>query len=153
MTRGTGSAVASLLSSSVDLNNAELQDKRVLYRVDLNLPLTPDHQVADATRLTRILPTLQLLLHKGARVIICSHLGRPDPSTQTLCEMRKEFSLAPVAQLLQQQLTPGSFTGLVADCICCSSCGCLGAGTGAISSDICIYCEGFLLQAAATVCW
>jgi phosphoglycerate kinase len=109
--------VASLLASSVDLDNAELQGKRVLYRVDLNLPLTQDHQVAEATRLTRILPTLQLLLRKGASVILCSHLGRPDPTTQALDEMRKEFSLAPVAQLLQQQLTPGTFTGLAADCI------------------------------------
>jgi hypothetical protein len=117
MTGTTGSAVARLLSSPVDLNNADLQGKRVLYRVDLNLPLTQDHQVADATRLTSILPTLQLLLAKGACVVLCSHLGRPDPATQSLEEMQKEFSLAPVAQLLQQQLAPGTFTGLVPDCI------------------------------------
>jgi phosphoglycerate kinase len=111
------STIHSLLSSLADLNNAELQGKRVLHRVDLNLPLTQDRQVAEATRLTRILPTLQLLLHKGACVILCSHLGRPDPTTQALDELRKEFSLAPVAQLLQQQLSSGTFTGLVADCI------------------------------------
>lgn len=111
------SCVASLLSRSADINNAELQGKRVLFRVDLNVPLTQKRQVADATRLTSILPTLQLLLQKRACIVLCSHLGRPDPDTQSPDEMLKEFSLAPVAQLLQQQLPLGAFTGLVPDCI------------------------------------
>lgn len=106
-------AVAILLSS--DLSSAVLQGKRVLYRVDLNVPVA-NGRVADDTRLRRILPTLQLLLQKGARVVLCSHLGRPDPASQAL-EVMQQFSLAPVAQLLEKQLGPSVFTGLAADSI------------------------------------
>jgi hypothetical protein len=111
------SCVSSLLADSVDLNNAELHNKRVLFRVDVNVPLTADHRVADATKITSILPTLQLLLSKRARVVLCSHLGRPDPLTQSPNEMREEFSLAPVAGFLRDQLGADVFTGLTADCV------------------------------------
>lgn len=112
------SIAAVLLQDSVDLTHVNLCNKRVLYRVDLNLPLTPDGAVADATRLDSILPTLDLLLSKGSRVVLCSHLGRPDPSSHTHEQMLQEFSLAPVAKLLQQHFTqPGIFTGLVPDCV------------------------------------
>lgn len=116
--RNSISSVSSLLaSSSADLNNADLQNRRVLYRVDLNVPLTADHQVADATRITSILPTLQLLLSKRARVVLCSHLGRPDPTTQNLEQMHQDFSLAPVAAVLQAQLGAQVFTGRALDCV------------------------------------
>lgn len=125
-------AVASLLAPQACVDGvpaSELRGKRVLYRVDLNLPLTltasaaaaasQEHQlqVADATRLTSILPTLSLLLARGARVVLCSHLGRPDPATQTQQQMHQQYSLAPVAALLQQQLGDAAFVGLVADCV------------------------------------
>jgi hypothetical protein len=113
------SAVARLLQPGATIDSVPagtLHGKRVLYRADLNLPLTREHSVADATRLTSILPTLNLLLARGARVVICSHLGRPDPATQTDAQMRAAFSLAPVAALLQQQLG-AAFTGLVPDCV------------------------------------
>jgi phosphoglycerate kinase len=106
-------AVALLLSS--DLQSADFNSKRVLYRVDLNVPIIGG-RVADDARLRSILLTLQLLLQKGARVVLCSHLGRPDPASQTAEGMR-EFSLAPVAELLEQQLGREVFTGLAADCI------------------------------------
>jgi phosphoglycerate kinase len=106
-------AVALLLRN--DLQSADFNSKRVLYRVDLNVPVIGG-RVADDARLRSILPTLQLLLQKGGRVVLCSHLGRPDPATQTAEEMR-EFSLAPVAELLQQQLGRDVFTGLAADCV------------------------------------
>jgi phosphoglycerate kinase len=106
-------AVAILLSS--DLGSAVLQGKRVLYRVDLNVPVS-NRRVLDDTRLRRILPTLQLLLQKGARVVLCSHWGRPDPASQSM-EVMQQFSLAPVAQLLEQQLGRSVFTGLAADSI------------------------------------
>jgi hypothetical protein len=113
------SSIASvLLQENVSLTHINLHNKRVLHRVDLNLPLTPDGGVADATRLDNILPTLELLLSKGACVILCSHLGRPDPSSHTHERMLQEFSLAPIAKLLQQHLKqPGIYTGLVPDCV------------------------------------
>lgn len=111
------SCVSRLLADTIDLNNAELHNKRVLFRVDVNVPLTADHQVADATKITSILPTLQLLLSKRARVVLCSHLGRPDQLTQSPDEMRADFSLAPVAGFLREQLGAVVFTGLTADCV------------------------------------
>ncbi|KAF6254118.1 phosphoglycerate kinase [Scenedesmus sp. NREL 46B-D3] len=106
-------AVTLLLSS--DLDNPDLLNQRVLYRVDLNVPIN-DGRVADDTRVRSILPTLQLLLQKGAKVVLCSHLGRPEPAVQTAEEL-KQFSLAPVAQLLVQQLGQEVFKGLATDCI------------------------------------
>jgi len=105
-------AVATLLS--VDLAAVELHNKRVLYRVDLNVPVCQG-RVVDDTRLRSILPTLQLLLQKGARVVLCSHWGRPDHASSI--EELQKFSLAPAAQLLEQQLGPDVFTGLAADCV------------------------------------
>eukprot|EP00878_Enallax_costatus_P015074 GHUV01015784.1.p1 GENE.GHUV01015784.1~~GHUV01015784.1.p1 ORF type:complete len:434 (+),score=93.64 GHUV01015784.1:211-1512(+) len=106
-----------LLAGDVDITNVSLEGKRVLYRVDLNLPLTHDNKLADDTRLKAILPTLQLLLNKGSRVVLCSHLGRPEPEKHTWQEMRQKYSLAPVAEALQQLLGPGVFRGLAPDCV------------------------------------
>jgi len=72
--------------------------KRVLLRVDYNVPLTPDGQVADDKRITASFPTVKYLLEKKAKLIICSHLGRPDG------EAKPEFSLAPVAKRLAELL-------------------------------------------------
>lgn len=106
-----------LLSPDLDLQQlTSLHGKRVLLRADLNLPLTPSGAVADATRLDSILPTLDTLTAKGARVVLCSHLGRPD--TKSALESKpNEFSLGPVAALLAARLPAGVFTGLVQDCV------------------------------------
>ena len=78
-----------------DLN---LNNKRVLIRQDLNVPMTSG-KIANTRRIIEALPTIQYALDKGARVMVCSHLGRPDEGV-----FSSEFSLAPVAQYLEKSL-------------------------------------------------
>jgi len=81
-----------------DLDSTELRDKRVLVRVDYNVPMDEDGTVRDANRIEASLPTLRYLLEHGARPVLMSHLGRPKG------EVVPRYSLAPVAPLLARLL-------------------------------------------------
>lgn len=74
-----------------------LAGKRVIVRADLNVPLK-DAVITDDGRVRATLPTLNALINQGARVIVCSHLGRPDGAPDP------KYSLAPVAQRLSELL-------------------------------------------------
>ena len=74
-----------------------LEGKRVIVRCDLNVPLR-DGVITDDGRVRASLPTLNALINAGARVIVCSHLGRPDGAPDP------QYSLAPVAQRLSELL-------------------------------------------------
>ena len=65
------------------LNDLDMQGKRALVRVDFNVPLDENHNITDATRIRRAIPTIQALLDGGASVVLMSHLGRPQgPSAE-----------------------------------------------------------------------
>ena len=74
-----------------------LAGKRVIVRADLNVPLK-DQVITDDGRVRATLPTLKALIAQGARVIVCSHLGRPDGAPNPA------YSLAPVAERLSELL-------------------------------------------------
>ena len=76
---------------------SDLRGKRVILRCDLNVPLK-DGRITDDGRIRASLPTINALINEGARVVIVSHLGRPDGSPDS------QFSLAPVAQRLSELL-------------------------------------------------
>ena len=57
-------------------NNQNIQGKRVLLRVDLNVPLK-DGSITENSRIEKVLPTINFLIKKKAKIIIISHLGRP----------------------------------------------------------------------------
>ena len=76
----------------------DIQGKRALVRVDINVPLDADKNVTDDTRIQAILPTVEFLKEKGAKIILMAHLGRPKG------ERNPEFTLAPVAKYLSKVL-------------------------------------------------
>ncbi len=60
------------------IDQLDLKGKAVIIRVDYNVPLDKDMNITDDTRITATLPTLNYCLGKGAKIILISHLGRPD---------------------------------------------------------------------------
>jgi phosphoglycerate kinase len=78
------------------LDQADAKNKRVLVRVDLNVPMEAG-RVTDMTRIARVLPTIRELSEKDAKVILLSHFGRPKGADKSL-------SLEPLANVLAEQL-------------------------------------------------
>ena len=76
------------------IREIDIAGKRVLIRVDFNVPMDDDGNITDDIRIRMALPTLQYAIENNARVILCSHMGRPKGQRVA------EYSLAPVAQAL-----------------------------------------------------
>ena len=77
--------------------NLELKGKKVIVRVDLNVPMK-DGSITETSRIEKILPTLKLLIKKEAKIIILSHICRP------IGKIVKEMSLEPISKKLSQYL-------------------------------------------------
>ena len=96
--------------TKLTVRDIDVKDKRVLVRVDFNVPMNEDTGViTDDSRIRASLPTIQYLVDHKAKVILCSHLGRPKGAPEA------KFSLAPVAKRLAELIgKPVAFTR---DCI------------------------------------
>lgn len=92
-----------------DIPEGELRGKRVLVRVDFNVPLDENRNITDDTRIVESLPTIRYLVERGARVILVSHLGRPKGKP------KDELRMDPIARRLEELL--GRKVTKVNDCI------------------------------------
>ena len=97
--------------AKLELADIDVTGKRVLVRVDFNVPIQ-DGKITDETRITAALPTLLDLIHRNAKIILMTHLGRPIVGSAT---DREKFSTEPIAVALSRKL--GKRVAHVNDCI------------------------------------
>jgi phosphoglycerate kinase len=97
-----------MTSSFRTLDDADVRGKRVLLRVDLNVPMD-NGKVGDATRIERVLPTIREIADKGGKVVLLAHFGRPKGGPDAA------NSLRPVASAVSELL--GRPVGFAADCV------------------------------------
>ncbi len=84
------------------LNDIDVNGKRVLLRVDFNVPLSADLKIVDDNRIIEALPTIEYLVSHNAKVIICSHLGRPEGAVNSKMSLRPVVSR--LSKLLQKDI-------------------------------------------------
>ncbi|KOS22422.1 Phosphoglycerate kinase [Escovopsis weberi] len=98
------------LSSKLSIADVDLKGKRVLIRVDFNVPLDDNKNITNNQRIVGAVPTIKYAIEHGAKaVVLMSHLGRPDG------QVKPKFSLAPVVPELEKLL--GSKVTLAPDCV------------------------------------
>jgi phosphoglycerate kinase len=95
--------------NKLSIDNLNLKDKRVLVRVDFNVPLDENQKITDDSRIVASLPTIKKIIKDGGKAILMSHLGRPKG------KVNPEFSLKPAAEKLGELL--GKEVKLAPDCI------------------------------------
>lgn len=93
------------------IEDIDVKGKRVLVRVDFNVPQDETGKITDDRRIRAALPTIQYLVHQGAKTILVSHLGRPKGKP----EDKEKFTLKPVAERLSELL--GKPVPLAPDCV------------------------------------
>lgn len=95
--------------NKLTVRNLDLKGKKVLCRVDFNVPLDNDGNITDDTRIVAALPTIRHIVEQGGRLILASHLGRPKGAPDA------RYSLAPVAPHLARLL--GRNVAMAPDCV------------------------------------
>lgn len=93
----------------LSIDNVDLKNKRVLVRVDFNVPLDENLQITDDIRITSSLPTIKKIISEGGKAILMSHLGRPKG------KVNLKYSLKPVAERLSKLLAKE--VNLAPDCV------------------------------------
>ncbi|MCK5267406.1 MAG: phosphoglycerate kinase, partial [Spirochaetes bacterium] len=91
------------------IRDIDLNAKKVIMRVDFNVPLDENQNITDDTRIEAALPSIKYILEKGASLILMSHLGRPKG------EVKSKLSLAPISKRLSEKL--GIEVTMAPDCI------------------------------------
>lgn len=91
------------------IRDIDIAGKRTMIRVDFNVPMDESGRITDDLRIRTVLPTIEYAVEQGARVVLCSHMGRPKG------ERIEKYSLAPVASYLSEVL--GRPVPLAGDCI------------------------------------
>ncbi|MDD2649132.1 MAG: phosphoglycerate kinase, partial [Eubacteriales bacterium] len=91
------------------IKDIDVSGKKVLVRVDFNVPMDENKNITDENRIVGALPTIKYLMEHGAKVVLCSHMGRPKG------EFNMKYSLAPVAKRLSELL--GKPVAMAADVI------------------------------------
>ena len=109
MTESQEKQPAAGIFNKLTIEELNLKGKRVLIRVDFNVPLDDNLNITDDRRIREALPTINFAIDEGARVILCSHLGRPKGKPDL------RFSLSPVVKRLMRLLDKE--VGFVPDCI------------------------------------
>jgi phosphoglycerate kinase len=77
--------------SKLTIRDVDVAGQEILMRADFNVPKNDAFEITDETRIQAALPTIKELLSKGARLVLCSHMGRPTEKRE------KKYSLEPVA--------------------------------------------------------
>ena len=89
------------------IEEIDVNGKCVLMRADFNVPMSANNTVSDSFRITQALPTIRSILSRGGRLVIMSHLGRPDGSGYV-----ENYSLKPVADQLARLLGDDAADGV-----------------------------------------
>ena len=84
--------------SKKTVKDIDLRGKKVFIRCDFNVPMDENQNITDNRRIVAALPTIKYLIEQNCKIILASHLGRPKG------QVKKEFSLAPVAKELSRLL-------------------------------------------------
>jgi 3-phosphoglycerate kinase len=118
------------------IEDIDVKDKKVLLRVDFNVPLNDKQKVTDDTRIVKALPTINYLLEHGAKLILVSHLGRPKG------EPSDKYSLRPIVEALEKKLNKNvAFSPTVIGPVAQSAIDCLKQGECLLLENIRFYPE------------